>query len=133
MTQEEARLTLQDSLGYLSQEHPRILEALRVAIKALSQPTLPSNLDEAAHSYAWEKQEHHIDFDGDEYLDYGPRYDAFKAGAEWMAGQGVTVGGKVIMDFSEPTDIINRRLIAKLGDALLKIEPGEVIVQIRKK
>lgn len=54
----------------------------------LSQPSLPSDLDEAAHSYAWEKQEHHIDFDGDEYLDYGPRYDAFKAGAEWMAKQG---------------------------------------------
>ena len=46
---------------------------------------LHSNLDDAAHDYAWEKQELHIDFDGEEYLDYGPKYDAFKAGAEWMA------------------------------------------------
>jgi len=58
-------------------------------IKSLQQerPSIPSNLDEAAHDYAWEKQEHHIDFDGEEYLDYGPKYDAFKAGAEWMARQ----------------------------------------------
>lgn len=41
-------------------------------------------LEEAAEDYAWEKQEHHIDFDGDEYLDYGPRYDAFIAGAKWQ-------------------------------------------------
>lgn len=57
-------------------------EALDLAIVSLSQPSIPSDLDEAAHSYAWKKQEHHIDFDGDEYLDYGPRYSAFKAGAE---------------------------------------------------
>ena len=43
--------------------------------------------EKAAHNYAWEKQEHHIDFDGDEYLDYGPRYDAFIAGAEWKEEQ----------------------------------------------
>lgn len=36
MTKEEARLTLQDNFGYLAQEHPRILEALRVALDALS-------------------------------------------------------------------------------------------------
>ena len=47
--------------------------------------------------------------------------DGIKAGAEWMAGLGVTIDGKVIMDFSEPADIINRRLIAKLGDSLLEI------------
>ena len=59
--------------------------------------------------------------------------EGFRVGAEWMAEQGVSVDGKVIMDFSEPYDIINRRLIAKLGDALLEVEPGEEIVQIRKK
>lgn len=51
-------------------------------IKAEESPR--KTLDEAAHSYAWEKQEHHIEFDGDEYFDYGPRYDAFKAGAKWQ-------------------------------------------------
>lgn len=59
--------------------------------------------------------------------------EAFKAGAQWLAEQGVSVGGKVIMDFSDPDDILNRRLIAKLGEALLQIEPGDVVVQIRRK
>lgn len=94
----------------------------------LSQPSLPSNLDEAARKYGFEEYRRRC-----EGGEYGTSEDAFKAGAEWMAGQGVSVDGKVVMDFSEPYDIINRRLIAKLGDALLKVEPGEVIVQIRKK
>ena len=55
-----------------------------------------------------------------------------KAGAKWQAEQGVSVEGKVVMDFSEPSDIINRRLIAKLGDVLLKVEPGDVRIQITK-
>lgn len=54
MTREEARLTLQDNFGYLSQEHPRILEALRVALDALSQPSIPSNLDEVTMDFARE-------------------------------------------------------------------------------
>ena len=92
MTREEAIKVLSESINDCSKVPlDKIVEAVHLSIEALSQPSLPSNLDEAAHSYAWEKQEHHIDFDGDEYLDYGPRYDAFKAGAEWMAGQGVTV------------------------------------------
>lgn len=90
--------------------------------------SLPSNLDEAARKYGFEEYRRRC-----EGGEYGTSEDAFKAGAEWMAGQGVSVDGKVIMDFSEPYDIINRRLIAKLGDALLEIEPGEVVVQIRKK
>ena len=45
----------------------------------------------------------------------------------------VSIDGKVVMDFSDPSDIINRRLVAKLGDALLKVEPGDVTIQIRKK
>lgn len=97
-----------------------------------TQPSLPSDIDEAAEKAykeydvktAVKPKEHPVGF---------LFFDGFKVGAEWMAGQGVSVDGKVVMDFSEPYDIINRRLIAKLGDALLKVEPGEVIVQIRKK
>ena len=93
-------------------------------------PSLPTNIDEAAHSYAWEKQEHHIDFDGDEYLDYGPRYDAFEAGAEWMAKQGVISEGKVFT--SAFTSYVKTPGIEKLlKDAFP--EDTEVIVQIRKK
>lgn len=100
---------------------------LESAIKYL-EPSLPSNLDEAAEK----------NFETMEVLEHENIFEEthrkiFKAGAEWMAGQGVSVEGKVIMDFSDPDDIINRRLIAKLGDALLKVEPGDVIIQIREK
>ena len=37
MTREEARLTLQDNFGYLINEHPRIVKALKVALVALEQ------------------------------------------------------------------------------------------------
>ena len=36
MTKEEARLTLQENFGYLTNEHPRIVEALRVALEVLN-------------------------------------------------------------------------------------------------
>lgn len=95
-----------------------------------TQPSLPSDIDEAAEeaSQSAYSEPTAAGFAKRSFFKRG-----FKAGAEWMAGQGVSVDGKVVMDFSEPYDIINRRLIAKLGDALLKVEPGEVIVQIRKK
>ena len=50
-------------------------------------PLMSQVLDKAAHKYAWEKQENHIDFDGEEYFDYGPRFDAFKARAKWCEAQ----------------------------------------------
>ena len=105
-------------------------EAMRMAAELLERPSLPSNLDEAANNYGRDIRLGYprVMDETDKYI-----YNAFKAGAEWMAGQGVSIDGKVIMDFSEPADIINRRLIAKLGDSLLEIEPGEVVVQIRKK
>lgn len=84
MTKEEARLTLQENLGYLSFEHPgRITEAIKVALEALSIPTPPSNLDEATEEYA-------PDFSNDlvSKAAVDAVRDAFKAGAEWMAGQG---------------------------------------------
>ena len=52
MTREEARLTLQENFGYLSEEHPRIIEAMKVAMNILSQSSLPSNLYDAAFNYA---------------------------------------------------------------------------------
>lgn len=60
-----------------------IVEALRMAIEALSQPSLPSNLDEAAEK----------NFETMEVLEHENIFEEthrkiFKAGAEWMAGQG---------------------------------------------
>ena len=86
MTREEILEAIADDKTMPFIQPEQLAEIVDFVIKNYK-PSLPSDLDKAAHSYAWEKQEHHIDFDGDEYLDYGPRYDAFKAGAEWMAGQ----------------------------------------------
>jgi len=95
MTIEEARLTLQENLGYLSFEHPgRITEAIKVAIEALSKPSLPSTLDDAAENYAWGKEEPLAEGERLSVF-FKPRADAFKAGAEWMAGQGWSMDGEV--------------------------------------
>ena len=73
------------------------IEALRevktlintLEVKEVEEEPVSNDLEEAAHQYAWDKQEHHIDFDGDEYLDYGVRFDAFKTGAKWQKEQTV--------------------------------------------
>lgn len=55
-------------------------------VKKYVQPSLPSNLDEAAEEYAdYNSQRWHED--GDIYYDHSKIMDAFKAGAKWMAGQ----------------------------------------------
>ena len=85
MNTKEAKIILQcRGNGYSEDEFN---EALEIAYSALDS-SLPSNLDEAAHDYAWEKQDIVYNAEGERFVDYGPRYDAFKAGAEWMAGQG---------------------------------------------
>lgn len=91
--------------------------------------SLGKTLDEAAHQYAWNKQEHHIDFDGDEYLDYGPRYDAFIAGAEWMAGQGETIDGSLCYDPHLQMVIVFLEDCPKMWEGSIM----DVTVQIRKK
>jgi len=134
MTTEEARLTLQDNFGYLSQEHPRILEALRVALDALSQPFLPSNLDEVALK-AYPKMprlsEPHGVIPADNKTHYlGDANEenraAFKTGAKWMAEQGISCEAEAVKDVG----------VSFLKGALEKATKefdGKIIVQIRKK
>lgn len=128
MTREEARLTLQDNFGYLSQEHPRILEALRVALDALSQPSLPSDLDEAAEETLRRA------YPGDAYYYVGRPArrlfkEGFKAGAEWMAKQGVTKEAVIGMATEEIFINVSQQTLNELD-----LCPGDkVIVQIRKK
>lgn len=97
MTKEEARLTLQENFGYLSEEHPRIVEALKVALEALSQPSLPSDVDEAVEKYANKEfpdepscgQWGTGDYEPPVDMEY-PREiakDSFQARVEWLAGQ----------------------------------------------
>ena len=59
--------------------------ACKMGIEALSLLPIPSNLDEAAEEYAYKTQ-----------WDHGVRFDAFKAGAEWMAGQFQKIDGDLV-------------------------------------
>ena len=91
MTKEEARLTLQDNFGYLTNEHPRITEALRVALEVLNEDILPSNFDDAVAKYL----ESQTPADQGEEMTI---YNAFKEGAEWYAQQGQTFESVVWQD-----------------------------------
>ena len=84
MTREEARLTLQENLGYLTSiHHQRILDAIKVAIEVLSESSLPSNLDEAAEEYAIQGHENHTNVNYINTYIEGKRI-GFKAGASFL-------------------------------------------------
>ena len=66
--------------------------AVEMAVEALrNQPSLPSNLDEAAEEYA-DKHGFRVPYDGSnnfyDKVDVKASFEGFKAGVEWMAGQG---------------------------------------------
>lgn len=131
MTKEEAIKVLEQMRQWT--DYPK--EALTMAIEALSKPSLPSNLDEAAHEFEDMAMSDYDDICVTENGEERPvlKYnftDAFKAGAEWMAGQGVNSEGKVFT--SAFTSYVKTPGIEKLlKDAFP--EDTEVIVQIRKK
>ena len=100
------------------------------------QPPLSSNLDEAAEEYGRKEYSHAIHFWDEGLSKNKPEVmkedfvDAFKAGAEWMAGQGVTVDGIIIkvgykLDVETTEYILPEESVFERGD--------KVIVQIRKK
>ena len=62
-----------------------IVEALRMAIEALSQPSLPSNLDETAKEYCKDEM------NDDDKLNFYRQHmtKIFKVGAESMNNQGI--------------------------------------------
>lgn len=87
MTKEEA-IQIIDSLDpavmiKTTASNKQIREAIDMAVKALSKPPFPSVLNEAAEEYA-----ENILAGGEDMFD--AIADGFKAGAEWMAKQGVT-------------------------------------------
>lgn len=92
-------------------------------------PSLPSDLDEAAEEYRDTEvctDSDYIDDDGDSlYRSFALR-EAFKAGAEWMAGQGHTVDGTFHHSCGYPS-------VIELKTYLRDYEGADVIVQIRKK
>ena len=122
MTKEEAIKVLSESIHYDSKVPlGKIVEAVRLSIEALSKPPLPSNLDEAAENHMLSITT--LAFDERDVI------LSFKAGAEWMAGQGE----------SHETEIVSR----VTGNGLLPAvtclvnksykEGDKVVVQIRKK
>ena len=124
MTREEAieNIKLIRFIAALTNENS-FKEALDMAIEALSQPSLPSNLDEAAIQA-------HIRLEEGEGLSF---LNIFKAGAEWMAEQGVSVDSKIskLVDCAWVTPINEKQFMQDVCDNF--ISGDEVIVQIRKK
>lgn len=106
---------------------------LESAIKYL-EPSLPSDLDEAAEKFNREDAARMWDYEGKSEGEIVEA--AFKAGAEWMAGQGVTVEG--IFKAGDPgypdVRMGEQYSIEYISDKPSGIEPGdEVVVQFRKK
>lgn len=124
MTQEEAIKILQN----IYFEAPEVTEALQIAIGAISRSCLPSNLDEAAAKYA--------DTQNKNFLKPEIVKNIFKAGAEWMAGQGVTEVSRLYRDPNPPHEGLFFGVLpffSTIQMALNFQEGEEVIVQIRKK
>lgn len=98
------------------------------AIEALSQPSLPSNLDKAAIDAAQLDMQYRqiMEATNDERLRYSRIFRrGFKSGVEWIAAQGITVTGD--------TDDEYIRILEDIEKAICKIAPDSTInVQIRK-
>lgn len=110
------------------------MEAITMAVEALSKASLPSNLEEAADNYVGHPREI------DESLSVYCERKAFKAGAEWMASQGAYFEDVIEMCYC------NKKPMGLSGDnisitneiqTLMQshgIGDGDkVIIQIRKK
>ena len=124
MTKEECIALLERYAEYDGMGIPNLAgckEAMKMAADLLSQPSLPSNLDEAAWKYGLDNQSG--------FYSQSVKVDCFKAGAEWMAGQGYTVDGIVICD-KELTGGY-KDIVMSIPDEL-KVD-DKVTIQIRKR
>ena len=141
MTREEEILEYANSFKGKDMESEELKEIIRLAIIdgakwADRHPikfSLPSNLDEAAKEYLREYNESEFGNGGDDWDD--DIVITFKAGAEWMAGQGETVEGVFKAGDAGYPDIHleERYSIEYISDRPSGIEPGDkVVVQIRK-
>lgn len=94
MTKEEAVNILNGYMsGRIDAESTELYHAIELVVDILElQPSLSSNLDEAAEEYAynnWEDNDYHTGAsEGLPFDAIGHAEKCFKAGAEWMAGQG---------------------------------------------
>ena len=92
---------------------------------------VPSNIDEAAEEIASDIAPTHPDIDWDECFE--KIKDGIKAGAEWIAGQGIYADAEVckLTERAWVTPINEKQLQRDLYDNF--IAGDKVIVQIRKK
>lgn len=116
---ERAKRNRCDSWGIV----PDALEEVEGFIASLQQehPSLPSNIDEAAEEYS-----ENILANNEDLQD--AIEDVFKEGAKWMARQGETIEGEVVMDINN-----NLAITAKGFSGKEAVFGDKVIVQIRKK
>lgn len=119
MTQEEIIEAISEDKMMPYIEPYQLSEIVDFVIKNYH-PSFPSNLDEAAEEYS--KQA----FNGLLVVD---NIDAFKAGAEWMAGHGVAKEAVIGI----ATEEISINVFQKTLDELDLCPGDKVIVQIRKK
>lgn len=128
MTKEEA-IQIIDSLDpavmiKTTASNKQIREAIDMAVKALSKPSLPSDLDEAAEDCIQGLiTEAELPATTPFALEYVIEmlYKTFKAGAEWMAGQGVSMQITDDTEWEEVDSFIHKNV------------DGCSIIQIRKK
>lgn len=133
MTKEECIALLYRYAKYDGMGIPNLAgcrEAMKMAAKLLSQPSLPSNLDEAAEAHRRKV------YSGDPEMSQFVR-EVFKAGAEWMAGQGITFEGKASRRYENGlAGFVSWILFDQQKAAHLLVNQGEeadVIINIRKK
>ena len=132
MTQEEISKVLELALEYYKLEifgtgkesQPPTQERIDYIYDHM-QSYLPANLDDAEFEYVQSLDDIPVNQEEDKMI-----YDAFKAGAKWMAGQGETVTG-IITKVGDKLDVeTTEYLIPEESE----FERGDrVIVQIRKK
>lgn len=121
-------MTREEALNVLLEIRPCIIDnaqedALDIAIDALSKLSLPSGLDEAAKKCVASIIYEHGCYDGDFLISVCE--DIFKAGAEWMAGQGETYDCRVLLNGLSQYKIVQQ--------TVKSFKPDEIVtVQIRK-
>lgn len=140
MTKEEAIKILTGYMGgKIDPESTELYYAIELAVDILeSQPSLPSNLDEAAEKGAYK---YCVDNKIGEYCGAAV-YDAYeaghKAGAEWMAGQGAVEAyciesSNPVSESPEQRLHCIRLIYEEKEDAPYVLGGDKVIIQIRKK
>lgn len=132
MTKEELIKHLHEALDFVNIHFPYRYVFVE-AIEALSQHSIPSNLDEAAKD-SWTEYEYRESPKGL----YSTCYvDGFKAGAEWMAGRGITFEGKATRKYERGWGgFFSWILFDQQKAANLLVEQGkevDVIINIRIK